>query len=387
MATKELRFTKASIDAIPPPNTRREVYRDIESRYLHLFVTPTSKAFYVVRKVRGKAKFVKLGRHPEFTIAQARNRCGDECSRLAKGEEPNRPKADKMKFGELFAKYMMGHAKPHKRTWAEDQRKHDKLFADWDGKTVAEIDRELVNRLHKRLGKDHGEYLANRTLALLKVVFSYGRDTLEIDMPNPCVKVQPFKEADRARFLNGEELKVFFDALDNEKTLSEWRDFFRLALFTGARRANVQSMKWEDIDLTAALWTIAGEETKNAEPLRLPLTEPAIDIITRRRAANDTSVYVFPSRGKVGHIVEPRKAWKAICTRANLKDLRIHDLRRTLGSWQAATGASLQVIGKSLGHRNQRTTEIYARLNLDPVKLALNTATVAMMKAINGGDK
>lgn len=386
MATKTLRFTKASIDAIIPPAKGRDVYRDDENRYLHLFVTPTSKAFYVIRKVRGKVKFLKLGRHPDFTIAEARNGCGELCAKIARGEEPNRPKADRMKFAELFDRYMAGHAQPHKRTWAEDRRMHNKLFAGLDGKTLVEIDREMVTKLHKRLREDHGLYAANRVLSLLKVVFSYGRDTLEIDMPNPCVKVKPFTETARERFLNGGELKVFFDTLDDEETLPEWRDFFRLALFTGARRANVQSMKWEDVDLTAALWTIAGEETKNGEPLRLPLTEPAVDILTRRKAAAGESAYVFPScrRCKGGHIVEPRKAWRAICTRAGLKDLRIHDLRRTLGSWQAATGASLQVIGKSLGHRNQRTTEIYARMNLDPVKLALSTATDAMMKAING---
>ena len=63
--------------------------------------------------------------------------------------------------------------------------------------------------------------------------------------------------------------------------------------------------------------------------------------------------------------------------------IRIHDLRRTLGSWQAATGASLQVIGKSLGHRDVATTAIYARLDLDPVRNSLNVATAAMLEAID----
>jgi integrase len=62
-------------------------------------------------------------------------------------------------------------------------------------------------------------------------------------------------------------------------------------------------------------------------------------------------------------------------------DLRIHDLRRTLGSWQAKTGASLAIIGKSLNHKNQNTTAIYARLDLDPVRDSVNAATSAMMAA------
>jgi len=52
-----------------------------------------------------------------------------------------------------------------------------------------------------------------------------------------------------------------------------------------------------------------------------------------------------------------------------------------LGSWQAKTGASLVTIGKSLNHKNPSTTAIYARLDLDPVRESVNTATSAMMAA------
>ena len=70
---------------------------------------------------------------------------------------------------------------------------------------------------------------------------------------------------------------------------------------------------------------------------------------------------------------------------AGLTNLRIHDLRRTLGSWQAKSGASLAIIGKSLNHKNQTTTAIYARLDLDPVRDSVNTATNAML--VTGGLK
>jgi integrase len=76
-----------------------------------------------------------------------------------------------------------------------------------------------------------------------------------------------------------------------------------------------------------------------------------------------------------------KSAWGRITKRAGLDDVRPHDLRRTLGSWQAAAGVSLPVIGKSLGHKNQATTAIYARLNLDPVRAAVDTAAAAMLAA------
>ena len=74
-------------------------------------------------------------------------------------------------------------------------------------------------------------------------------------------------------------------------------------------------------------------------------------------------------------------------TNAALKDLRIHDLRRTHGSYMAATGASLVVIGASLGHKDVSTTAIYARLSVDPVRQAVEKATGAMFSAAGLGPK
>jgi len=82
-------------------------------------------------------------------------------------------------------------------------------------------------------------------------------------------------------------------------------------------------------------------------------------------------------------MMEPKSGWKRILTRAGLQDLRIHDLRRTLGSWQAATGSSLHIIGKSLNHKNPSTTAIYAQLNIDPVRKSVEAASEAIMKAGN----
>ncbi|WP_270921249.1 tyrosine-type recombinase/integrase [Parasedimentitalea psychrophila] len=87
---------------------------------------------------------------------------------------------------------------------------------------------------------------------------------------------------------------------------------------------------------------------------------------------------MFEGTGKSGHLADPKKAWTRILQEAEIENLRIHDLRRTLGSYQAATGANGYIIGKSLGHRSQQSTAIYARLNLDPVRESVNKATELM---------
>jgi integrase len=67
---------------------------------------------------------------------------------------------------------------------------------------------------------------------------------------------------------------------------------------------------------------------------------------------------------------------------ARFEDVRLHDLRRTFGSWQAANGSSELLIGKSLGHRNTRSTAVYARLTLDPVRQSVERATEAMREVV-----
>jgi len=97
------------------------------------------------------------------------------------------------------------------------------------------------------------------------------------------------------------------------------------------------------------------------------------------RKAKTICSFVFPGQGRTGHFAEPKSAWRRICKAAGIDGAHIHDLRRTMGSWQAITGASLPIIGKSLNHKKQSTTAIYARLSNDPVRAAMEKAEAAML--------
>ena len=91
--------------------------------------------------------------------------------------------------------------------------------------------------------------------------------------------------------------------------------------------------------------------------------------------------YVFPGQNGAGHLHNMKRAWDRIRTKAGIQDVRFHDLRRTVGSWLAGSGESLSLIGKVLNHRDVSTTAIYARLNLDPVRQALERQATKMLKA------
>jgi integrase len=89
----------------------------------------------------------------------------------------------------------------------------------------------------------------------------------------------------------------------------------------------------------------------------------------------------FGSYGRTGHLIDRKASWLRIRSTGKLPDLRMYDLRRTLASWQAITGTSLHVIGKSLGHRDPSATMIYARLTQEPVNESVDKAALAMLTA------
>jgi len=216
-------------------------------------------------------------------------------------------------------------------------------------------------------------------------MFNYAADSLDFLGVNPVKGVKHFKEQSRDRFLHADEIRSFFVALQDEKTPVLWRDFFLVCLLTGARRANVMSMKWADLELTRGLWRIPESQSKNKEPLICILPPAAVEILRRRAddnaALDNPNDYVFPGVGKAGHVMDPTKPWRNLLALSGIPNLHVHDLRRTLGSWQAAAGASLSIIGRSLGHKNVATTAIYARLDLDPVRASVNAAADMILAA------
>jgi integrase len=376
----KMNFTKASIAAITPPDTGYQTYRDAKDRYLQLRVTPTGKSFYYIRKVNGKVRFVKLGKFPELTVPEARRQSAEKSGDVAGGRDPSaerRALRNTMTLAKLFDRYLEQHAKPHKRTWPEDKRIFDIYFNRLQNARITEVNTEDARALHNRV-KGRGPYQANRCLALLSKLYTYAKSD-GLDIANPCQGVKRFPEHSRDRHLDGDELPRFLEALENESNVL-MRDFFGLALWTAQRRDNVQAMAWNEIDLDRALWRIPAHKAKADEDIPMPLSGPALEILKRRYAERvEGAEWVFPSRGKTGHLAESKKVWAALLKRAGITNLRLHDLRRTFGSWQAACGFSLQVIGKTLGHKNQSTTAIYARLNLDPVRNAVEATTDAML--------
>ena len=273
---------------------------------------------------------------------------------------------------------MERHARPNKRSaWQDENTLRRYIPVGWNSRRLSDIARADVARLHAKIGEDHGHYAANRTLALLRTMFNLARVWELFKGENPAQASSCFAKQKRERYLNPEELAAVNRALLEEPDW-RWRAYFPLALMLGTRKSELLAMRWADIDMERRTWRIP--ETKAGNSHLLPLPGPAVAMLSGL-PSRGKSDWVFPGDGAAGHIVEPAKAWQRVRARANVADVRIHDLRHTLASWLVAQGFNLPLIGRALNHTQTATTARYAHLALDPVRAALEQTAALMVAA------
>lgn len=403
-----IHFRKDALSQLQASSKRYHI-SDLKVRGLRLAVYPSGvKTFILYRKVKGTPERIKIGRYPDITIEQARTEAKRLTSLITLGQNPHKDRITERRsltFRELYEQYYEQHAlKFTKRPLANKKMMECQVFPIFGNTKANQISSEQIRNFHTNLGnkyknspstaksgrsiktdQEREKYkgtTANRLIAIMSAVFNFGIRENYIDTVNPCSGVRKYKSVSRDRFLNFEELEAFFAAIEDETDL--FRDFFKILLYTGARKSTVLSMKWPDINLDLKRWRIAETQTKNRDVNIVPLSEPALQILKTRDAANrksdPPSPYVFPGTSLDGFLKDPKRAFDRIRKRMKVADIRMHDLRRTLGSYMAIGGASLPIIGKALNHKSQVSTAIYARLSNDPVLEAINLASDLMVK-------
>lgn len=391
MEKNKFNFTDHKLTNLKPVTGKnRSYFYDTKTDGLRLQITTTgTKTFQFQTWDQNRKKPVTrtLGKYPSLPIQEARQKAISEMSAVNNNidiEEAAKNTKEEDTFSHIFHRWIEEHAKLHKKSWKDDTQRY-RLYIEkpFGQKRLSWFTQDKVRKWHyaiKKMEKQRGKgtvtgSTANRTLTLITTVFNQ----MVPDRPNPCRGVKKFREKSRDRFLQPLELQRFFETLETPETPIYLRDYLLISIFTGARRGNIMSMRWSDIDLEQYIWKIPADQSKNSEPMTIPLVGQVIEIL-RNRKKSTRSVFVFHSPlSKSGHLEEPKKAWASLLKRANLKDVRLHDLRRTLGSYQTMTGASTTIVGKTLGHKSHAATAVYARLNLDPVRASMELAVEMML--------
>ncbi len=315
----QINFTVSSLESLPLPEKGLVTYKDIRQPALSLYITSTGvKTFFVRKRIKGRDERLIIGRFPTIKIEQARAKAAVFAGIIAERKDPmqelKKERLDQLTFGEHFHDYMERYSKLHKRSWKYDQDQINRHVSHWFKRRLSDITKDDVARLHEKIGRDSGKVQANAIVRRLSAIFNkalhWGWDGF-----NPTLGVQRFKEFSRDRFIQPSEMPCLMQAISQEEN-ETLKDYILMLLFTGVRKTNLITMKWEQIVWDRHEWKIP--QTKNGEPLTLPLVPPALEILQNRKIRSK-SAWVFPQDSDVKkHIIEPIKAWKRATGRGTL---------------------------------------------------------------------
>jgi len=379
MSKQTLTLNNTNIEKLAQAEAgKRYMVYDTKCPYLAVRVTDKgAKSFVIQMRHKGVVVKVTLGQFPKIKIDKAREEYIKNLNDLSDGKNPNEEKKkirQEMTLKELFEMYMERYSKVHKKSWIYDEREIPKFLSQWFSRKISDVTKQQIQKLHETITRENGAYQANRMLERIKSMYNRAIEW-GWDGKNPAVGIRKNKEIKRDRFLKPAEFPAFFQSLEQETNI-EAKNYIWLSLLTGARKSNVLAMRWDEIDFERKVWHIP--ETKNGDPLDVPLVDHAIQLL---KGIDQSSEWVFPSpTSKSGYLQDPKRPWQRILERAGLSNLRIHDIRRTLASYQAITGTPLNIIGKTLGQKSVEATQIYARLHNDPVRDSMNKAVEKMLE-------
>ena len=177
-----------------------------------------------------------------------------------------------------------------------------------------------------------------------------------------------FPEEPRERFLTQDEFARLGSVLDEiEREGSETRSAvaaIRLLMMTGCRRSEIQTLRWEHVDLEAGEMHLL--ETKTGARV-VPLAPSAV-VVLAALPRDQENPWVIVGKKPGSHLTDLNHPWWRIRARAGLHGVRIHDLRHSFASRAVQLGESLPMIGKLLGHTQVQTTARSAHLARDTVK-------------------
>lgn len=307
-----------------------------------------------------------------MTAEQARETAAQLALEVSLGRDPLDDRQETAPKGHtlerLCAEYIELYAKINKRAKSikDDCSMITSLILPAVGKKKLEqINSHDLQRLHGDL-KDR-PYLANRVRALLSKMFNlaieWGWHTY-----NPALSINKYQEAKRTRWLDHEELKRLWEALESYPC-PRVVTVIRLLILTGARKGEVVSATWDQFNLEKGVWTKPAHTTKQKREEHLPLSGQTISLLKEWKEQSSIT-YLFPGKVEGQSLQDIKKAWATIRTSAGLSGVRLHDLRHTHASHLVSSGLSLSIVGKLLGHTHTSTTQRYAHLADEPLRQA-----------------
>lgn len=389
------RLTKSAIDRAQSEATDYFLW-DGELKGFGLKVAKGGRKSYVCKYRVGNGRNaptrrMTIGAHGSpWTVEHARSEARKILGRAANGEDPAKEKQDEKRqltVAQLCDLYFEhGVASKKASTLATDKGRIERHIKPLLGrKKVPSITRSDIKRFMQDVANGKtaidvktgtrgraivrgGKGTASRTVGLLGGIFSYAIDCGLIEI-NPVRGVKRFPDKKGERYLSHNELNALGQSLRDsaEKGLNTYAiAIIKLLIFTGARKGEIEALQWCEVDLEGRYLRLA--DSKTGQKI-IPLNLAALEILKGVPKVFGQD-YVFPALGGMNYYKGATKVWTIVRDMADLKDVRLHDLRHSFASLAVSDGASLPIIGALLGHADSATTQRYAHLHDDPLREA-----------------
>ncbi len=286
-----------------------------------------AKPLVTEKRIEGQVKRLTPGRYLELTVEQARKEAHKLLGKIA---SVGNSIADKQRaalraktLADAFEDFLNAQNAIKPRTLYDYQR----LMK--------------VAKRHISLGEDHGEAYANLAMRFLRTLFNFSIAQYEdakghaLLRENPVIRLNQtrawYRVERRQTVIKPHQLPAWYQAVVQLKNdplnpgAALVADYLLFILFTGLRKQEAASLQWASVDMQHRAFTIT--DTKNREPLTLPITDFLHAILSNRLAAKESG-YVFPGPGKSGFLIEPKRKIQKVREVSGVT-FTLHDLRRT----------------------------------------------------------
>jgi integrase len=366
------RLIKSMIDKLPLTERGQVAYCDMELPGFYLIVGSRAKTYAAQKDIRGRSIRYTIGRHGHFTPEEARKIAKDKLYLMAQGINPNekdtQERAKAISLSTTLESYigMRKNLKP--RTITDYRYNIEHYLADWKDKLMTDITKDMIGARHVYIAENHGPVVANKTMRILRALFNHCHATFEICPANPVQYLTHvkgwYKQKRRRTYIKPQDLKAWWQAVYNLEN-DTYRDFFLLLLFTGMRRAEASALRWMDVDFKDKTFMIP--DTKNGDPLTLPMSDFLYQLFERRFQKYGGGTYVFPGPGKHGFLAEPKKGIGKVIKGSGVQ-FTCHDLRRTFITIAESLDISAYALKRLINHRVTDITGGYIIVDVERLR-------------------
>jgi integrase len=397
-----LRLNEKSVREAEPEKGRDYQIFDTEVRGFAVCIYRSgNRAFTIDYRHAGRQRRMTIGRWPEWSTTAARERAKELRREIDAGADPLGQKEsgrDAARVKDLIDRYVEVHLpKLADRNAADQKSMLAKMVApDWGNRLVTEVapyDVEKLlnkvalgrarpskekpnNRARKLQGAKPTPVRANRVGEVLRKMFSYAVSWGWRE-DNPASSFHRRIESPRERFLTQEEIRKLAEALDGAEDRRA-ADILRLCMLTGARVGEVRQARFEQFHLENLTWSKPATMTKQRKVHRLPISDEAAGVVRQRQLLVPKGCpFLFPGDTPGQPVQEIRRFWAQVQKKVGIPEVRVHDLRHTFASLLVSGGASLEMIGKLLGHTQMQTTQRYAHLMDSPLRAGVDAVASA----------